>query len=625
MPASAPLPLQQMVNAALQHLQAKRWQQAESLSHQLLSQAPNWPEAHFLAGVIAHQEQQFEQALLHYQQTIALQPDHAQAHCNLGAILRQQGQGDAAIHHYRQAIDSQPTYADAHYNLGNLLLEQGELATAIDHYQQAISLRPQSVPAYCNLGYACLQLGQFATAIHHYRKALALQPQLPFTHYSLGNALKAQGELAAAIRSYQQAIQLAPDYADAHYNLARALAEQGDWMVAIDHYRQVLALKPEDAETYLNLGIALAEVGQLEASIAHLRQSLQLRPDSALTHHNLGLALTRQGNLETALIHQQQALILEPNYELAHFSYACTLLLQGNLPQGFAEYEWRLQPMDYPYLTTPPPLWDGSHLEGKTILLRAEQGFGDTLQFIRYAPLLAAQGGRVLVVCPPSLVRLLQTVAGVAQVIPEGEAIPPCDYQIPLMSLPHRLGTTLDTIPTDVPYLQAPPPSRVLEAGKRLKVGLVWASGRRDDLAAFRIYQEKTCPLEKFRPLLHLAGIRFYSLQVDRHREEIAQLGLQDYLEDLSPSIQDFADTASLMAQLDLVISVDTAAAHLSAALGRPTWILLPFAPDWRWLLRQTRSPWYPTSRLFRQQTPGEWSSVIYQLAEALKPWWREV
>ena len=480
------------------------------------------------------------------------------------------------------------------------------LAIALDRYQagrlalseqldRQIIQQPEQMEALHWLGNIAYQNGRFEEAVGYCQKALALNPNNVGVLTNLGGVLQEMGELSAAILNFQKALTLDPNYALAHHCLGFALIQQGNLEQAIAHLRRAIALNPEDAKAYDNLGVALWEQGLFEEAISSYQKAIQLQPNIAETHVNLSFIL----------------------------------LLLGDFRNGFAELEWYWQSKDRKNrLLFSQPLWDGSHLEGKTILLHTEQGLGDTIQFIRYAPLVAARGGRVLVECPASLRRLLATVSGIDQLVCPGETLPEFQVHAPLMSLPYILGTTLETIPAQIPYLfpAASHHLRLETPPGTIKVGVVWASGyKKENLNFLRDYQRRSCPLSSYTQLLSIPGISFYSLQVGHNAADIAQLGSEHQLQDLSPHINDVADTAALITQMDLVISVDTGVAHLAGALGKPVWVLLSFPHDWRWLLEREDSPWYPSMRLFRQSQSGDWQGVLARVAQALSRFCQEV
>ncbi|MBV9388228.1 MAG: glycosyltransferase family protein [Chroococcidiopsidaceae cyanobacterium CP_BM_ER_R8_30] len=516
-----------------------------------------------------------------------------------------------------------PNPAEAHNKLGLMLEKQGELEAATAHYEQAIALQPDCAEFHSNLANVLRIQNYGVEAILHYQQALALQPNSAAIHNSLGMVLQEQLWLEEAITHYQQALTLQPSSVEIRHNLARALE------AAIAYYQQALLLNPPTPEVHTNLGNALREQGRWEGAIYNYQQALALDPNYYDAHNNLGVVLLEQGQPQAAITHYQQALTLQPNSLCDRYNLSIALLTSGDFQRGFTEYEWRWQKADNPARTFPQALWDGSSLEGKTILLHGEQGLGDQIQFIRYVPLVAQLKGRIVVECAPPLLRLFSTMDGISQIVARGETLPTFDVHAPLMSLPRLLGTTLETVPAQVPYLckqgvgeggRAKGAGRKGQGegdkGSQLKVGIVWAGS-----PLFKGNYKRFCPLSYFLKLLDIPNITLYSLQTGPQREELTQLPPAP-IRNLSNQLSDFADTALMLEQLDLTISVDTAVAHLAGALGKPVWILLSFAPDWRWMLEREDSPWYPTCRLFRQSQPGDWAGVFEQVGQALQSYW---
>jgi hypothetical protein len=351
------------------------------------------------------------------------------------------------------------------------------------------------------------------------------------------------------------------------------------------------------------------------------REAVQLDPGFGTAHSNLGVALKEQGLIRESIVAHRCAVAVEPDHPKVHFNLAVTLLMAGEFEEGFEEYEWRWKG-GVPSLKErnfPQPRWDGGDLHGKTLLLHAEQGFGDTLQFIRYAADAADRGGKVVLEAPAALVKLIRTAPGVATTLATGDPLPAFDVHLPLMSMPHVLGTRLPTIPAPVPYL-TPDPTLAdawrarLDRGPELKVGVVWAGNPRHTHD-----HQRSIAAAALLPALAMKGARLYSLQKEPRPGDRAVIdGLADQVTDLSDLLHDFNETAAAVMALDVIITVDTSVAHLAGALGRPVWTMLPFALDWRWLLWRDDSPWYPTMRLFRQQRPGEWTSVIARVQIAL-------
>jgi tetratricopeptide (TPR) repeat protein len=481
--------------------------------------------------------------------------------------------------------------------------------------QQDDRLRPEALN---DQGVRLAALGRADEAIACYRQALALRPDYPLALNNLGLALREHRRLDEALAAHRRAVALEPGYADGHNGLAAALAAAGQPRAAIDHYRRALALDSSHVDALANLGRLLCHAGRLDEALALQHRATALRPGDAEIWNNLGITLQERNEGPAASECFRQALALSPDHAGAHVNLGMALLAAGRLAEGSAEYEWRWRSERGARLPAiDAPLWDGRPLGSGTLLLWAEQGYGDTIQFIRYAPLLRAQASRVLLVCPAPLLPLMRSAPGLDAVLAAEAAPPAVDAYVPLLGLPHRLGTRLETIPAAIPYLAAErrriAALKPLLAGGRPRIGLVWRGNPKHPND-----RRRSLSLSLLRPLLSLRGARYFSLQLGPAARELAVPALAGRILDLSSALGDFADTAALVEELDLVITVDTAVAHLAGALGRPCWLLLPFSAEWRWLKEREDSPWYPTLRLFRQEKPGAWPGVIAQVVEAL-------
>ena len=438
------------------------------------------------------------------------------------------------------------------------------------------------------------------------------------TLFKEGSDLLQSGKTAEALLRFQDARKLAPANATLNLYTGAALHDLGDYEEAIASYRIALESAPEIGEVHNNLGNSLMALGRFaEAADSFLRAS-ELMPTSPVPRAARATALQAMGNIAGAEAECRIAVALDPFFAAAHWNLAINLLLQGQYDEGWQEYEWRWQKPDFtsPCRHTNVPLWDGSPLDGRTILLHAEQGFGDAIQFVRYAPLVAQRGGSVFIECHPQLVSLFQGIEGVASVAAFGEELPAFDCQAPFLSLPRIFGTTLKNIPVACPYLSVTTKQRQKWSAlmsaypNRLRVGLVWAGKSYPDPL-------RSCRLAEFAPLATVDAT-FFSLQLGTGAEQAINPPSGMQLIDFTDNVIDFANTAAMIEQLNLIISIDTAVSHLAGALGKPTWLLLPYAPDWRWLLERCDSPWYPTTRIFRQKRPGDRGDVIDRLRTAL-------
>ena len=580
---------------------------------------PDFADAHANLGNALRKLGRPGEAVAAYNQAIRLKPDDAHAYSDLGNALQALGRPGEAVAAYHHAIRLKPDDARTHSNLGNALRASGQFDKAVAAYHDAIHAKPDFAEAHFNLGAALKNLGQIDDAIAAYHHAIRLKPDFAEAHSNLGNALKNSGRLAEAVAAYHNAIRLKPDFAEAHSNLGNVLKDLGQIDNAIAAYHHAIRLRPDFAEAHSNLGNALQDLGRLNEAVAAYHQAIRLKPDYAEAHSNLGNALKNLGRLDDAIAAHNIAIGHQPDYTQGHFNLGIGLLLSGDISNGWAEYEWRWRRQEKAAALRDfsKPQWQGEEVNGRTILLHAEQGLGDTIQFCRYAALVAARGGRVLLQAPRSLLTLLSGLKGVERLIAAGDPIPAFDFHCPLMSLPHIFATRLATIPAPLAYIPVEEARRrnwrqrlFPAAGRR--VGLAWAGNPQHGND-----RNRSLPFATLAPLWNIAGIRWYSLQLGERRTDLAAAPL-GVIEDLSPSLDDFAETAAAISELDLVLTVDTSVAHLAGAIGRPTWVMLPFVPDWRWLMGRQDSPWYPSVRLFRQVRRGAWESVIHDIAACL-------
>jgi tetratricopeptide (TPR) repeat protein len=644
---------QQRLEAGLAHHRAGRLGEAEKIYRQVLAEQPKNADALFLLGSLTHQAGKFDaacdllnqailvnptaadyhvnlgvvltaqgrlaEAVATFKKALALRPKHA-GYFNLGIALLQMGQPDSAANAFREALALEPNQFLTHMMLGNALREMGRAEEAVASYRQALALNPGYADVHNNLGGALAQLHQLQEAVASFQQAVALNPDLAEAHNNLGQALTTMNRLEEAVAAFQKALTLRSNYAGAYNGLGIALQKLGRLEPALAAFRQAATLTPGHAEYLNNMGMALGDLGQLVEALTIFQKVTALRPDHAEYMYNLGVAREDLGRPQDALAAYRQTLALQPDHPESHMSIGMVHLLLGDLVTGWKEYEWRWKCPQVPMQRNiPQPQWTGGDPAGKTILLHWEQGFGDTLHFIRYAPLIAARGGKVILKCQPELERLMKGVDGIAAVAVHERFLPPFQLHCPLASLPLAFGTTLETIPVRMPYL-TPPRDRALAwqerigaAGGPLRIGLSWAG-----LPKHRNDRRRSMRLEQFSPLAELKSARFYSLQKGPAAAQSAHPPTGMDFVDWAADLNDFAETAALIANLDLLICVDTSVAHLAGAIGKPVWVLLPLVPDWRWMLNRTDSPWYPTMRLFRQATLGDWTGVMAEVGRAL-------
>jgi Flp pilus assembly protein TadD len=453
--------------------------------------------------------------------------------------------------------------------------------------------------------------GKPEEAVQICRILVTQHPDDARVHYALGVALAQSGKPSEAIAAYQRALRLNPKFFEVLVNLGALLSGAGRLNEAISALTDAVRLRADFPELYVNLSNALRENWQIDDAIRAGEKALALKPGLTEAHLCIGAALACKGEFDLAISIYRQAIKIRPDFAAAHLNLGLALLVTGNIEQGWPEYEWRQRcPAALPPRKFSQPIWTGEKLDGKTILLHAEQGFGDAIHFVRYVPMVAEKGGKILLECQPVLVQLFRQVAGIERIIPSGAELGRFDLHCPLPSLPFVFKTTFDSIPAKIPYLSADPQiaeswrQRIDRSGKHLEIGLVWAGS-----AENRNDRNRSIALSKFSALNASDRFRFHSLQI---APPPADAGFA--VVDWSSHLKNFADTAGVIANLDLVISVDTSVAHLAGAMGKKAWLLLPFPPDWRWMLDRTDSPWYPTFHLFRQEKPGDWDAVIRRL-----------
>jgi Flp pilus assembly protein TadD len=608
--------IDQAFEQAVQQHRSGQLPEAEAIYRQILAVQPAHADALHLLGVLAQQTGNPAPAVELIRQAIALNPRASHFQNNLGNALRELGRRDEALAAYEAALRLDPQSADAQGNLGSVLRETGRLEEAIQAYQKSLALNPDDADTWSNLGDALREHGRFDSAVTACRRAQQLAPGRSEPSINLGAALHAQGKFEEAVNALQEAQRLAPGSAKVLYNLGASLRAAGRLEEAIAAYQAAIQLQPGSSEAYNNLGDILGEQQKFAEAIAAFRIALRLQPDNAEAQGNLGVALMLHGQLEPATVACRAALHLRPADPGCRLNLAFMLLLQGKYEEAWPLHEARWEAGDFtsPRRNFAQPMWDGRPLNGDRVLIHAEQGLGDSIQFIRFASLIAARGGQVIAEVQPPLVSLFRTVPGVGEVLPAGNPLPAFAFHVPMLSLPMACGTTLETIPHEVPYLTVDETRRSAWREKLavhrapLRVGFAWTGS-----AANAGNPMRSIPPELFKPLLDVPGVDFFCLQKDQAAESPLP-ELLDYTADLTS----FAETAALLEQLDLVVSVDTSVLHLAGALGRPAWALLRFAPDWRWMRDREDSPWYPTLRLFRQEKTGEWQKVIRAVAREL-------
>jgi tetratricopeptide (TPR) repeat protein len=612
----------ELLAAAIQQHKSGQLQVAEQLYRQILAADPTCVDAWNLLGVMATHLGQYEQATQCLTAALSLKPESADLHYNLGSALHRLGKLSDAAAAYQRASELNPKDGRPLNNLGTVLQQQGNFSQAIAYHRQACNLNPNDANARFNLANDFQSQNKWDEAIACYQEVLRLKPDWTEAYSNLGNALQGRGDVDDAIAAYRQALKLRPDSAEVLANLGGALKRRGDLDEAAMHLRRVVDLAPNLAAANLNLGMVLHKQCRLDEALPPLRKGIQLSPNSADAHNVLGLVLRDQGHHEEAMTCFRHALSLSPDLADARTNQAIMLLAEGEFQTGWTEYEWRWKCSESPAPPFDTPRWNGDSLHGRTILLYAEQGLGDTLQFVRYVPLVKQRGATVIVQCQKALLPLLSRCPGIDRLVSRGEQLPHYDVQAPLLSLPALFQTNVENIPASLPYLFADPQlvrywRDRLASSAGLRIGINWR-GR----AGQGMFRQRDIPLECFASLNGLP-ITLINLQQDASETELStalpELSIFHPGHDVDRAHGAFMDTAAIMMNLDLVISSDTSLPHLAAALGIPVWIALPFVASWQWMRDRHDSPWYPTARLFRQKTPGDWDQAFAEIHTALK------
>ena len=611
---------QAVFQQALSLRQAGRLAEAAALCRQLLHALPHHPQILAELGVIALQQGQIAESLILLEQALQLGPEQAQGWNARGSALMQLNRHEEALQSYDKAIALQADYAEAYANRGGLRHRFGQLEAAVADFDLAIALKPGFAEAYNHRGIAIQGLNLLTLAKTSFELAIRYKADYAEAYYNLGVTQLALSQFEIALRCFERAFSINPKHAEAYLNHGNILIKLKKYQEAIKSLDQAIAIRADFAEAYNNRGVALQESKQFAAALASCEQAIALKADYAEAYCHRGNALQELTRYREALLSYDRAIALKADYASAYWNKSLIKLVHGDFAEGWRLYEWRWKMLQSPLADDARhTLWTGEQaLAGKTLMIQPEQGLGDLIQFCRYAPVLSGMQARVVISAPSELASLLCTLPGDIKIVAPGQMMPEYQFFCPAMSLPYALKTTLDTIPADIPYLQPPAAKRQfwrqrLGAKTAMRIGLAWSGSATHTNNSLR-----SIPLALFEPVLGMA-YEFHCLQKDVTEEDALTLARFPQLRLHAEAINDFSDTAALIAEMDTVISVDTAVAHLAGALGMPLYLLLPFRPDFRWLLNRKDSPWYPSAKLFRQPGFGDWPGVIAALGEELR------
>jgi tetratricopeptide (TPR) repeat protein len=583
---------------------------------------PDSAEAHYQRANVLKDQRDWEAALAEYDRAIALKPDYAHAFCNRAVVLGQMRMLPEAVASYERAIALDPTDALARYNRGMLMNGMGQKDAALESFNNAIACNADFFPAHFGRAALLQEQKQWAASLASYDRAIALNTGDAAAHYNRGTVLKEIEQWPDALESYDRAIALNAEFALAHAARAETLQQLNRLPEALHSYDRAIELNPDEATYHDGRGVLLHKMGRFADALVSYNRAIVTNPNYPQAYFNRGTAQAKLRDFDGALASYNLAIAKKPGFADFHFNLALASLKVGDFVNGWAHYEWRWRIKNGPILLQQrqfrQPLWlGGDDISGRSILLYGEQGLGDSLLFCRYCTLVARLGARVILEVPGPLVSLCATLEGVTRVIPYGEPLPDFDVQCPLMSLPLACKTTLETIPSATRYLNSDR-HKVAAWQQRLgaktgpRVGLTWSGSQ-----GARMHSERSYPLEKLVPYL-ADKFQYFCLQTEITATDRKTLMENPAIRQFDDELRDFSDTAALCECMDLVISMDTSVVHLNGALGRKTWVLLPFDSDWKWLIDRDDSPWYPTVRLFRQASRGDWNDVFERIAAQL-------
>jgi len=646
--------LQELYAEATRAYEAKDLDRAIPLYEQVIALQPDHAEAYYKRGNALKDLGRLAEAVASYDAAVKHKPDFQYAWCNRGAVQLGLGQEEAALGSFDRAIQlnpkdlvaqanraallqgmsrwpealashdqilaSNPQLFQTWFQRGNVLRQLGKPDAALNSYREALKLKPDYAEAHYNCGVLLEILQQPSAALTHYDQATAIFPGFHQAHFNRAGLLENTKQLAAALAAYDRTLSIKPDYPEAHANRGVVLQEMEQWDEALASYDRALALRPDYIKCHLNRSTVFKVRNQPEEALACCDRAIELRPDSADAHFGRSTVLGELRRYDEMLVELDRAVTLKPDFAEAQYNRALALLLRGDYARGWPSYEWRWRndaKLSLEKRNFEQPLWLGdASLAGKTLLVYSEQGLGDAIQFSRFIPAVARLGATVIIECQAPLVNLLETVEGVTRVVADGSPLPPFDYHCPILSLPLALKNTLATIPARVPYLRSDP-TKVAAWRKRLgerqrpRLGLVWSGNPRqgnDHNRSFRLASW----------IEHLPReLDYCCLQKEIRPEDERTLAANPWI--ARHELSTLADTAALCECLDLVITVCTSVSHLSGALGKPTWVMLAYNADWRWLIDRSDSPWYPTVTLYRQQSIGDWNSLFTRVAGDLR------
>ncbi len=609
-----------LYETGIAHLQKGKYLEASDYFKKTISISENYSEAHYHLGYCYQFLKKFELAIEEYQRTLELNPLKTAALNNSGVIFTNLKKFKEAEKCFKLVLKHDPSYRDALINFGNFKLKIKEFENAIELYSQALITDINNPVVYFNIGNCYLETQNFEKAIQNFETTLTLEPQHQGAINNLGLVYYKLKKLDISLRYFNKALELFPKNAICYLNIGNIYRDLKKYDLATLFYKKTLEIDSGVKLAYVYIADVLCDTGKSEEAEFYYNLATGDKASKAFSFTNLSLDMMVQRRFKEALRYCNVALTVDENIPEVHYNKSHIYLLQENFEKGWAEYEWRLKRPDYPQRNFKKPFLQSENIDGKIILVIGEQGLGDSIQFVRYLPMLKKKGAVVIFECNKQLTFLFKNLKGIDKLVEKNENKEPefkYDYHIPLLSLPFYFGTTIDNIPKETKYIYVTPSladswEKELLGKNNFRVGIVWAGS-----PTHTNDKNRSCSLEMFLPFLSVPGVDFYSLQKGSASNQANSFKKQ--VIDIANKIQTLEDTAAIISNLDLVITIDSSIAHLAGSLGKSVWVLIPFLPDWRWMLDRTDSPWYPTMKLFRQQKPGQWNDVVRKIKNNLE------
>jgi len=606
-----------LLQLGIKHLQNNQIAFAEDIFNKIIKLDPRHPDALHMLGVVQYRNGNSKDAIRLIKKSIKIKPNVSVYHRNYGIALISAEKYKEAINELRKAVKLDGNDFQAYNELGTIYSRIGRINDATKMYKKSIYINPNNIMALYNIGNNCLVASRFTDAEKYFKKYISSSSNNKDAYRGLGDALMYQKKYEQAIDAYNESLNINQNQEYVINSIGTIKRKQQHIKESIEYFNKAIAINPKYSNAYSNLGNSYRDLSEFNRAIEQYIIAIKYDQGNKYAYDGLGVAYNEMLRIDEAISSYKKAISIDGEYANAHFNLSLALLLCGQFKNGWREYEyrWKSENFQSPKRNFSQPQWGGQMLDGKTIFIHAEQGIGDTIQFIRYIEKVAKYNGEIIVECQKPLIKLLSNFSQISKLIYSGDDVPNFDFHSPLLSLPYILGTEVSSIPSNIPYISVDRKFNIDNKQEhQISIGIVWAGS-----PAHKNDKNRSTTLDNFLKLLSIDNVKLFSLQVGDRKKDLDITAINDSIVDLTDNIQDYSDTASIIKQLDLVISVDTSVAHLSGAMGKPTWTLIPYSPDFRWMLNRKDSPWYPSMKLFRQSEYGNWDDVFDNVLESLK------